>query len=206
MFGVHRNLRQRQRAVTRNPLVLLAGVAGAAGRSIGQAGRLPTLPLQSGMRNMRRMLVLPLFLALAACGEDAVVQPDPLTNDDFAATLNVDLSAMTQTASGLYYQDIQVGAGDEAVAGATVTVHYEGWLPDGTKFDSSRDRGQPFEFVLGIGRVIPGWDEGVAGMLVGGTRKLVIPPNLAYGAAGAPPTIPGNATLVFDVELLGVEP
>jgi FKBP-type peptidyl-prolyl cis-trans isomerase FkpA len=152
------------------------------------------------------MLVLPLFLALAACGEDAVVQPDPLTNDDFAATLNVDLSAMTQTASGLYYQDIQVGAGDEAVAGATVTVHYEGWLPDGTKFDSSRDRGQPFEFVLGIGRVIPGWDEGVAGMLVGGTRKLVIPPNLAYGAAGAPPTIPGNATLVFDVELLGVEP
>ena len=153
---------------------------------------------------MKRMLLLPLFLALAACGEDVATEPVVLTNDDFAAGLNVDLSAMTRTSSGLYYQDIQIGTGEEALPGATVTVHYEGWLPDGTKFDSSRDRGQPFEFVLGLGMVIPGWDEGVAGMLVGGVRKLVIPPHLGYGESGAGP-IPGSATLVFDVELLAVE-
>lgn len=155
---------------------------------------------------MNRILVVPLLLALAACGDEAGTEPLVLTNDDFAAVLNVDLNAMTHTASGLYYQDLEVGTGAEAVAGATVSVHYEGWLTDGTKFDSSRDRGQPFDFVLGLGMVIPGWDEGVAGILVGGTRKLVIPPNLAYGAAGAPPAIPPNATLVFDVELLDVVP
>lgn len=149
---------------------------------------------------MNRLLTLSLILAVAAC--DGAT--DPLTNDDFAAALNVDLNAMTQTASGLYYRDLAVGTGDEAVGGMTVTVDYEGWLANGTKFDSSLDRGQPFTFQLGVGFVIEGWDEGVAGMRVGGTRKLVIPPHLAYGAAGAPPTIPGNATLVFDVQLLGV--
>lgn len=111
---------------------------------------------------------------------------------------------MTRTASGLYIQDLTVGTGDEATSGATVTVHYEGWLSNGTKFDSSRDRGQSFNFLLGAGRVIPGWDEGVAGMRVGSLRKLVIPPQLGYGVGGAPPTIPGNATLVFDIELLEV--
>lgn len=94
---------------------------------------------------------------------------------------------------------------DEAVAGTTVSVHYEGWLPNGTKFDSSRDSNDPFVFQLGAGQVIGGWDEGVVGMLVGGTRKLVIPPHLAYGAAGRA-SIPGNATLVFDIELLSVTP
>ena len=113
---------------------------------------------------------------------------------------------MTQTASGLYLQDLQVGSGDEAVAGTTVSVHYEGWLPNGTKFDSSRDRDDPFVFRLGAGLVIGGWDEGVAGMRVGGIRKLVIPPDLAYGAAGAGSSIPANATLVFDIELLSVTP
>ncbi len=154
---------------------------------------------------MRTLLVIPMVFALAACGgdEDSTA---PLTTADFAPELNVDLSAMTQTASGLYLQDLQVGAGDEAGAGTTVSVHYEGWLPNGTKFDSSRDRNDPFVFQLGAGLVIGGWDEGVAGMLVGGIRKLVIPPHLAYGPAGAAPAIPGNATLVFDIELLSVTP
>ncbi len=150
---------------------------------------------------------MPLAVVLAACDTGSTTTTTgPLTNDDFAPTLNVDLAAMVRTTSGLYYQDLEVGQGDEAVAGVTVTVHYEGWLANGTKFDSSRDRGQPFTFALGAGFVIPGWDEGVAGMRVGGLRKLVIPPNLAYGAAGVPPTIPGNATLVFDIELLEVVP
>ncbi len=151
---------------------------------------------------MKRLIVIPLALALAACGADNTTEP--LTNDDFAPELNVNLDAMTKTASGLYIQDLTVGTGDEATSGATVTVHYEGWLSNGTKFDSSRDRNEPFDFLLGAGRVIPGWDEGVAGMRVGSLRKLVIPPQLGYGVGGAPPTIPGNATLVFDIELLEV--
>ncbi len=147
-------------------------------------------------------MVIPLALALAACGGDTTTEP--LTNDDFAPELNVNLDAMTKTASGLYIQDLTVGTGDEATSGATVTVHYEGWLSNGTKFDSSRDRNEPFSFLLGARRVIQGWDEGVAGMRVGGIRKLVIPPALGYGVSGSLPTIPGNATLVFDIELLEV--
>jgi len=108
------------------------------------------------------------------------------------------------TASGLQYVDIEAGAGAEAKAGQKVRVHYTGWLTNGTKFDSSVDRGQPFEFPLGAGRVIKGWDEGVAGMKVGGKRKLIIPPQLGYGARGAGGVIPPNVDLVFEVELLGV--
>jgi FKBP-type peptidyl-prolyl cis-trans isomerase FkpA len=111
---------------------------------------------------------------------------------------------MTKTPSGLRYQDVQQGQGTEAVADRTVSVHYTGWLPNGEKFDSSRDRNEPFSFTLGAGQVIAGWDEGVAGMKVGGRRKLVIPADLGYGTAGAPPAIPPGATLVFDVELLDV--
>jgi FKBP-type peptidyl-prolyl cis-trans isomerase FkpA len=111
----------------------------------------------------------------------------------------------TTTPSGLIIEELVVGEGDTAAAGQRVTVHYTGWLTDGKKFDSSKDRDDPFEFPLGAGRVIKGWDEGVQGMKVGGTRKLTIPPALGYGARGAGGVIPANATLVFEVELLGVD-
>jgi FKBP-type peptidyl-prolyl cis-trans isomerase len=101
--------------------------------------------------------------------------------------------------------DLKTGSGDTAEAGKMVKVHYTGWLTDGKKFDSSVDRGDPFKFPLGSGSVIAGWDKGVAGMKVGGKRRLVIPPQMGYGAAGAGGVIPPNATLVFEVELLGVE-
>ena len=114
------------------------------------------------------------------------------------------MAAIT-TASGLIIEDITVGDGAEAAAGQTVSVHYTGWLTDGTKFDSSKDRNDPFEFPLGARQVIAGWDEGVQGMKVGGTRKLTIPPNLGYGARGAGGVIPPNATLVFEVELLAIK-
>jgi FKBP-type peptidyl-prolyl cis-trans isomerase len=109
-----------------------------------------------------------------------------------------------QLPGGLQYIDVVTGSGDEARPGQTVSVHYTGWLTNGQKFDSSRDRGQPFSFRLGGGQVIQGWDQGVAGMRVGGQRRLIIPPNMGYGASGAGGVIPPNATLIFDVELLGV--
>lgn len=115
---------------------------------------------------------------------------------------------MNTTPSGLQYEDTVVGQGDVAQAGRRVTVHYTGWLYQngqaGAKFDSSKDRGQPFVFPLGAGHVIKGWDEGVQGMAVGGTRRLVIPAELGYGARGAGGVIPPNATLLFEVELLAV--
>ena len=110
--------------------------------------------------------------------------------------------SQTTTPSGLIYEEIALGSGNPAALGQTVSVHYTGWLADGTKFDSSKDRNEPFEFPLGAGYVIRGWDEGVQGMRVGGVRKLTIPPELGYGARGASGVIPPNATLVFEVELL----
>lgn len=108
------------------------------------------------------------------------------------------------TSSGLQYEDTREGTGPVAQSGQTVSVHYTGWLTDGKKFDSSKNRNQPFEFPLGAGRVIKGWDEGVQGMKVGGSRKLTIPANLGYGARGAGGVIPPNATLVFEVDLLKI--
>ena len=109
---------------------------------------------------------------------------------------------MVETSSGLQYVDLVVGEGRVAQAGETATVHYTGTLVEGTKFDSSKDRDQPFSFQLGAGQVIKGWDEGVEGMKIGGTRKLIIPPQLGYGTRGAGGVIPPNATLIFEVELL----
>ncbi len=109
-----------------------------------------------------------------------------------------------KTPSGLVIEELVAGSGAVAAAGQKVSVHYTGWLTDGKKFDSSKDRGEPFVFPLGRGQVIRGWDEGVAGMKVGGKRKLTIPPSLGYGARGAGGVIPPNATLVFEVELLSI--
>lgn len=126
------------------------------------------------------------------------------TEVTFAGELDVDLDRMERRPSGLYVEDVATGEGEPATAGQTVSVHYTGWLPDGTQFDSSHDRGEPIVFTLGAGEVIEGWDQGVSGMRVGGRRKLVIPPALGYGAEGAGGVIPPDATLVFDVELMEV--
>ena len=116
-----------------------------------------------------------------------------------------DKDGTVTTSSGLKYNDIKVGDGDTAKAGQTVVVHYTGTLTNGKKFDSSLDRNKPFDFKLGAGQVIKGWDEGVAGMKVGGKRKLTIPYQLAYGEEGRPPVIPAKADLIFEVELLKVQ-
>jgi FKBP-type peptidyl-prolyl cis-trans isomerase FkpA len=152
---------------------------------------------------MRRLLLflsacLPLFLS--AC--DNPDSGDP-TKVQYAPALGVDLNAMTRSDSGLYTQDLKPGTGEEATPGRTVIVHYSGWLPDGTLFDTSRYNGRAFSFVLGAGNVIKGWDEGLVGMKVGGQRRLVIPSNMGYGKAGNG-SIPPDSVLIFDVEFLSI--
>jgi FKBP-type peptidyl-prolyl cis-trans isomerase len=151
---------------------------------------------------MRLSPVLLLLPLLAGCELNDFRRVPIVSGDDFATELNVNLDHMHETPTGLRYQDLEVGTGAEASAGRSVAVHYTGWLADGREFDSSVG-GEPLVFPLGRGAVIAGWDEGVAGMRVGGKRKLVIPPALGYGAQRNGP-IPANATLVFDVELLEV--
>jgi peptidylprolyl isomerase len=124
--------------------------------------------------------------------------------DDAPGGTDMADDALTTTDSGLQYRDIVEGTGAMPQPGQRVTVHYTGTLEDGTQFDSSRDRGRPFSFKVGVGQVIKGWDEGVGSMRVGGRRQLVIPPELGYGARGAGGVIPPNATLIFDVELLRI--
>lgn len=152
---------------------------------------------------MRRAILLPLLFGLAACNLNTF-RRTPIQETGFAKELKVDTTAMTRTPSGLLYQDLVIGTGAEARTGNEVSAHYTGWLVDGSKFDSSRDRGTPYSFRLGDHAVIEGWDEGLVGMKVGGKRKLVVPPSLGYGAEGRPPVIPPSATLVFDVELMDV--
>ena len=133
--------------------------------------------------------------------ESRVVVPVPSSESPVASSS----AGAPAKPSGLLKEDEKIGTGPEAKAGDHVSVHYTGRLLDGTKFDSSLDRNEPFDFTLGAGQVIKGWDQGVAGMKKGGKRKLTIPSELAYGKAGSPPKIPPDATLVFDVELLGIE-
>lgn len=143
-------------------------------------------------------------LLAAACTLEApvTVEPVDISTTNFATALGVNLAQMTKTPSGLYYQDVPAGSGTTAVSGNRVTVHYTGFLTSGSTFDSSVGK-TPFSFTIGRGEVIAGWDEGIQGMKVGGTRKLVIPPTLGYGAAGAG-AIPSNAILVFNVQLLSI--
>lgn len=159
-----------------------------------------------------RYVIIPSDLALGEQGAgeippnaDLIMEITLVDAREPASQTEVDPDDYIETESGLKYFDIVEGDGEMPEAGQTVVVHYSGWLEDGTKFDSSVDRGQPFSFVLGQGGVIPGWDEGVATMQVGGKRQLVIPPELGYGEQGAG-VIPPNATLIFDVELLEIQP
>lgn len=153
----------------------------------------------------RFALVLTLFAILAVgCGSSNKPNTSSTPSTPSTSSPMKVNEQPTTTASGLQYWDIVVGTGATAAPGSTVKVHYSGFLTTGEKFDSSRDRGEPFSFPLGAGQVIKGWDEGVAGMKVGGQRQLRIPPQLGYGAAGAGGAIPPNATLIFDVELLEV--
>ena len=174
------------------------------------------------MTTMRRVLALGILAAalvlVVACGngggKEAVpsatsvstgaVTPAATTAPEAGGPPPVSAQP-TVTADGLQIIEVEVGTGEEAQSGQTVSVHYTGWLADGTKFDSSLDRGQALTFVLGAGQMIPGFDEGVAGMKVGGMRRLILPPDLAYGPQGRPPVIPPNAELTFDVQLVSVQ-
>lgn len=154
------------------------------------------------MNSKSPLVLFGLTLLLSACAQSpSTGQSSPVTTQG-----NKKMSAekVVTAPSGLKYMDEVVGTGASPTVGQTVTVHYTGTLENGTKFDSSRDRNEPFSFRIGVGQVIKGWDEGVMGMKIGGKRKLIIPATLGYGARGAGGVIPPNATLLFDVELLGV--
>ncbi len=164
----------------------------------------------------RRVALLALLAGLSACaGADetsetpATGTPEPITAEEqrpeFAADLGINLDDMQRSSTGLYTQDLVEGTGLAAREGHVVTVHYTGWLPTGDKFDSSVDRGEPYSFQLGRRDVIAGWEEGIEGMRIDGVRRLVIPPDLAYGPRGRPGAIPPNAYLVFEVELLDIK-
>jgi FKBP-type peptidyl-prolyl cis-trans isomerase len=177
---------------------------------------------------MKRSLKFPWILLASGCATacaklTAPPEPEPISQEQPTTQATVATAQAKPTASApstapapqapkppsnekLEMKDLVMGKGAEAKAGDDLDVHYVGTLTDGKEFDSSKKRGVPFSFRLGAGRVIKGWDQGVAGMKVGGKRKLVIPPSLGYGEGGSPPVIPPNATLVFEVELVGIKP
>ncbi len=174
-----------------------------------------TIPERKTMKYLFLIMALSAFLVCNVAGSDSTrvktseKKAEVTEKKKESADKEKKVETIT-TKSGLRYIDHVVGKGDEAVAGKMVEVHYTGWLRNkdgskGNKFDSSKDRGQPFSFPLGGGRVIKGWDEGVAGMKVGGVRELIIPPDLGYGSRGAGNVIPPNSTLIFEVELLKVK-
>lgn len=153
------------------------------------------------MKHVAAIAIVCALAAVVVAAQSAKKSAPPNTNAPAKVT-----GDGVKTSSGLTYWDLRVGNGDTAKEGSHVRVHYTGWLANGKKFDSSVDAGRPFDFTIGNGEVIKGWDEGVSGMRVGGKRQLRIPPELAYGADGTPDgPIPPNATLIFDVQLLGVQ-
>jgi FKBP-type peptidyl-prolyl cis-trans isomerase len=149
----------------------------------------------------RRAVVFAALVA-AACGTSGDTAPNSAAPDiasaTFASSLGIDLTQFTKTATGLYYKDVTVGTGAQVASGQSITTNYIGWLANGTQFDSGT-----IPFVYGVGQVIQGWDQGLGGMQVGAKRQLIIPPSLGYGASGSGP-IPGNAILVFNVEIISV--
>ena len=158
------------------------------------------------MRNLLIFLIALIAIGLIAigCGKKSP-SPKPQAQNPAAQQQSEQSGKLITTPSGLQYTDIVVGTGATPQPGQLAVVNYTGWLEDGKKFDSSLDRGVPFEFRLGQGKVIKGWDEGVASMKVGGKRKLIIPPALGYGERGVPGVIPPNATLVFEIDLLDIK-
>jgi len=187
---------------TKSPLVVAAWTVALAAGCHEPREIVPVAP--PGLE-VSRMPVIPAGEGAQALGEQPVAATKQNTvKDDSASSPPTPVGKPTKTASGLVYETLKEGTGPVAKSGQTVSMHYTGTLADGTKFDSSRDRNEPFSTRIGVGQVIPGWDEGVPGMKVGERRKLTIPSNLGYGERGSPPQIPGGATLIFDVELLGV--
>ncbi len=160
------------------------------------------------MRSVEKYLILFLLVAFAlipACTQNEGRKDEAKPVQATVQSDEKQGEKVVTTQSGLQYVDMVPGSGDSPVSGRRVTVHYTGWLTNGKKFDSSVDRNEPFTFVIGTGQVIPGWDEGVMGMKIGGKRKLIVPPQLGYGASGAGSDIPPNSTLVFEVILLDIK-